>query len=77
MVLFNQKVINDCFMYLDTVVEETEAQSSGTIDSDSGGRVTSFHLGVRMGIRKPDEIIGLQGMREGRGGERGGWKGGL
>ena len=26
-----------------------------------------------MGIRKPDEIIGLQGMREGRGGEgRGG-----
>lgn len=30
-----------------------------------------------MGIRKPDEIIGLQGMREGRGGERGGMEGGL
>lgn len=39
------------------------------------GRVTSFHLGVRMGIRKPDEIIGLQGMREGRG--EGGMEGGL
>ena len=28
-----------------------------------------------MGIRKPDEIIGLQGMREGRGDGRGAYDG--